>query len=142
MAKGPQGFGKRVEAMIDRAERRQLAVYRFSCQDLVAEVLRPVSRGGNMPVVTGNLRRSARASKKSVPPMTRRRDGFASASGEIAAIIASLRIGESFFLGFQAVYARRVEARRGFVRLAAQNWKKIVNRNVLRVKARISGGLK
>jgi hypothetical protein len=135
--RGATGFAASASSFAEKVIRRQTAVYRFSVQDLVRMVLLPVAKGGNMPVKTGNLRRSARASKRGVPGMTGGRE-FADGSAEIASTIATLNLGERFFLGFQAVYARRMEAKYGFVRLAQQKWRSIVNRNILRVKSAVA----
>jgi hypothetical protein len=41
-------------------------------------------------------------------------------------VIESAEIGQTVWIGFQAIYARKAEDKHGFVRLAAQQWQVIV----------------
>lgn len=138
MATRSNNFGPAVGAWASASEKRLLAVIRTSLQDLDRAVSLPVSRGGNMPVVTGNLRRSRLASTTDQPTVGGKE--FKDDPGsQITGVIAGFQLGQKFFLGFQAIYARRVEEVRGFVRLAAQQWPQIVRAAASKVEKRVTG---
>jgi hypothetical protein len=48
-------------------------------------------------------------------------------------------VGETIYATYAANYAPIMESRYGFVRLAAQNWRAIVDRNVRAVESRVLG---
>jgi hypothetical protein len=106
------------------------AVYRTAVQDLVEEVQTPQSKGGNLPVDTSFLRNSGMAAVNKIP------SGDSDPSNATAAvvIINQLKAGDRFVFGYTAQYARAMEAKYGFTRLAAQNWGKIVDNAVKKVK--------
>lgn len=131
-------FTADVKAWVEKTEARLTAVYRTSLQDLANEVRIPTSQGGNMPVVTGNLRRSLVASNGTMPSVTAN-SNFPDSSSQITGIIARTRPGDRFFLGFQAVYARPMERKYAFVRLASQRWPDIVKSAMVKVKERVQG---
>lgn len=114
--------------------------------------------GGHMPVDTGFLRASLVASLNS--PTT----GITVApkdvgahqynEGQVSLVILSARLGDSIYAVYTAAYARRLEygffgvdslgrqynqGGYGFVRLAAQQWPKIVEEVVKEAKRRRSG---
>lgn len=144
-------FEAQVTAWVRKTELRLEAVFRFSAQAVANEVRVPVGKGGNMPVLTGNLRRSLVASKVEMPTVEPGKE-FPDKTENIKLVIAGAQIGETVFLGFQAAYARRMEygfqgedsagrtfnqKGRGFVRLTAQRWPKIVREQARLLKSRV-----
>lgn len=133
-----QSFTAQIGGWAQKSKQRLQAVHRASAQALGNEVVVPREAGGNMPVVSGNLRRSLMASTSAMPLM---RDGVFT-EGDIKAVIVGAELGQTIYLGFQAGYARRMEygftgedslgrfydwPGYGFVRLAAQRWPQIVS---------------
>jgi hypothetical protein len=145
-------FTASVKAWALKSEQRMTAVFRTAAQTIANEVRIPRAAGGNMPVVTGNLRRSLLASTSPLQGATQGGSEFADNDGQINAVIANATIGEVVYLGFQAAYARRLEygfvgqdslgrtynqAPAAFVRSAVQRWPQIVNEATEQVKSRI-----
>lgn len=137
MAKKDFRFAATVSDWVKESKSRQLAWVRTTLQDLDREIALPVARGGNMPVVTGNLRRSRLASTDSMPGIGER-EFKADPGGQITGVIANLRLGQKFFYGFQAIYARRVEEVRGFLRLGLQRFQVIADAAARKVQARVT----
>lgn len=131
-------FVATTSAWVHSSKARMLAWVRTSLQDLDREIALPVARGGNMPVVTGNLRRSRLASTDSMP-RAGGREFKADPGAQVTGVIASMQIGQRFFYGFQAVYARRVEEVRGFLRLAVQRFPEIAAAAARKVQSRVTG---
>lgn len=128
--RGGRAFSAMVSEWSRSSEARLTATFRSSVQALANEVRVPKAKGGNMPVDTGNLRRSLVASNSEMPTMDQYRRGtrqqYADRSGNISATIAATPLGGRVYLGFQASYAAIQERLNGFVRLAAQRWPQIV----------------
>lgn len=134
-----QSFAAQVSKWVQASEARMEAVLKASAQDVFEEALIPRAKGGNLPVDTSFLRNSAKAQIGSMPsgPSTPV-DGMPSApDGQITLTLVRLKPGESVFLGFTANYAKYMEHRYGFVRLAAQQWQQIVNKNAAELRRKI-----
>ncbi|GGZ21737.1 hypothetical protein [Asticcacaulis endophyticus] len=139
-------------------EQRIEAVFHVSVQMLEQEMKKPTAQGGNMPVVSGNLYRSLLASRDVMPSI--KSDGvFTEPNNTLT--ISGAELGQTIYLGFQAIYARRVnygftgtdslgrtynQTGRNFVGLAAQRWQQIVaeaNFQVQKtVQSRQAGGVR
>lgn len=130
-------FSAQVSAWAQQTEQRMTAVARYAAQTVANEVRKPVGEGGNMPVITGNLRRSLLASTSEMPSMRRDQREFGSNDGQIALTIAGWEMGTVLHLGFQAAYARVREYDRGFVRLTAQRWPQIVAEAARTIQGRV-----
>lgn len=155
-------FERFLTAWARKQKDRHEAIFKTAAQKLVNEVRRPLAQGGNMPVDTGNLRRSLLGSTSHMPklrPLRRKSkvskvlsfpddpteptitinlgDRFdADPMGQITLVIARMKMGQTLYLGFQASYAAIQEEKRGFVRLAAQRWRAIVKEASREVQAR------
>lgn len=146
MAVENQSFSTQVDDWVRATTARMEAVFKESCQRLVAQAQTPVSAGGHMPVDTGFLRASGLASSNGPTPLNPEAVGekdkqYTFNFGQTETVIASLTLGMRFYFCWTAAYAARIEygfsgqdskgrninqAGRGFVRLAAQNWPMIV----------------
>lgn len=143
-ASSKNNFAGMVSAWALRTPQRMHAVFRQSAQTLFNEVRKPKAKGGNMPIDTGNLRRSAVASNVEVPRMkplgsVKGKEEYKDQSQNISAVVANTPLGGKVYLGFQASYAGIQEWRNGFVRLAAKRWKDIVAETARSIEAKVRG---
>lgn len=122
-------------------------VLQVSVVDLGREMVRTRSNGGTLPHKTGNLMRSLLMST-AAPPRTGDPDQTYTGI-DVGAAAVSLRLGQNAYLGYQAVYARRMnygfkgEDSLGrtynqegafFVERAAQMWPFIVSKAAAKVR--------
>lgn len=127
---------------------RLTAVFRNSVQLLAQEAGRTVTNGGRVPVKTGNLARSVLVSKTVV---TVGPAGKEYVAGDTALAVSSLELGDTAYLGWQAVYARRQnygfvgedalgrtynQTGFGFLEATAKKWPMIVDRVVIDMRAK------
>lgn len=140
-------FDAQVEKFVLKTEAKLLTVVRFAIDDLVEEMQTPKYRGGRMPVDTGFLRKSGSASLNAIPQgegLGRERTSSDPPFGELpeyqikggflGLVLANMKLGDVFYFGWTAVYARRQEVYNGFLESAAQKWQTFVNNAVKRVK--------
>lgn len=135
-------FSASVSKWTEKATRNQVLVFRSATQDLVDAVLLSKHSGGNMPIDTGNLRRSLMGSTAAMPTVQRGVTDFPDNSGQISLTIAGAKLTDTIYLGFQAPYALRMEygfigedaigryynqSGNQFVGLAAQRWQEFVD---------------
>jgi hypothetical protein len=137
-------FAAQVKAWGEKAKRNTTLVFRESVQSLARDLTY------NTPLVTSNLRRSLMSSTVAMPTV---KDGSflgSDTSGQTEFTIAGLEVGDTFYLGFQAKYARRVnygftgtdilgrnynQSGQFFVEATAAKWQSFVNAAVARVNA-------
>jgi len=135
-------FSQKVSDFAAKAKSRPTAVFREATKELLREAQTPQKAGGNMPSESGYLRASNRVSLQSSPmpvagnkPVKGQRYSYS--SGNANRVIDSARLGkDTIYIGWIAVYGRVAEARFGFARLAAQNWRSIVDRVAKRMEER------
>lgn len=147
-------FSATVDAWVLKTKERSEAVFKKSAERLSEEVKNPA----NLPVVTGFLRRSLMASTASMPSLDTKtapddKVKYPDNQGEINLVINGSSLGDTIFLGFTAVYARRLnygftgtdslgrkynQAGKQFAGLAAQKWPQIVSEVVRQAKERVS----
>lgn len=125
-------FSADVAAWIAKSEKVPMEIAREAARISAKDMREPLGSGGNMPVKTGNLRNSLAASIVGMPRVVFAQRTFSDAAS-IEGVIASAQPGHTIFLGFRAPYAGKQEHVHGFVRLAAQRWKQIVDQAVQRV---------
>lgn len=134
------------------SERRIETVFKESAQDVISEmqevgpsVANPDSTGtGHMPVDTGALRASLQAAINQPSNVVFRPPTSGSVAydpSHVALVIASAKVGETIYATYSVEYAKAMETRYGFTRLAAQNWQQIVNRRAAIVKRRVTAAL-
>lgn len=102
-------FSEAVGSWASATERRLSAVHKKAIEKLAMEMTRTRAEGGNVPVDTGNLYRSLLASTTAMPKTAE--GPFAGSN--VPSVIATLRLNDTLWLGFQARYARRINF--GFV---------------------------
>lgn len=116
-------------------------VAKKAVQNVAREAQTPLAKGGQMPVDTGFLRASAMGAVGAMPSgptgTTIRGSGNSQrlAGTNFREFIGPINVGllnwrpekeETFYIGWTAGYARQMEYKYGFMRLAAQNWEKYV----------------
>lgn len=126
-----RSFTAQLKGFVGRTETRINAVVQTAAQDMVARVQRPQAKGGNMPVVTGTLKNSLMAGKRGMPSGTSSPQN----ATQVALAITRLELGDDLWLGYVANYARAMEARYAFVRLAAQQWQQLVDGAARKVRS-------
>lgn len=128
---------------VSKTEARLTAVIQQSSQDVINQSQKLRSRGGNMPLDTGFLVNSGAAKIGGMPSgQSKEPDGYLRTGWDSSAsvlVLNRLKPGDVLYFGWVANYARYMENRYGFVRLAAQNWQAIVRRNADKLR-RMSGG--
>lgn len=154
MAKRKSSATAVVTKWVRRTEGRMLAVMQTSIQDTVNFMRVPKAKGGNMPVLTGNLRRSLMASTTDMPAVMEGGTVFADQSGAISLVIAQMKLGDKLYLGFQAAYAMRQEygfngtdslgreyeqKGSGFVRAAMDRWPRTVREAIQKIHDQVEG---
>ncbi|MBU1306333.1 MAG: HK97 gp10 family phage protein [Alphaproteobacteria bacterium] len=118
----------------------ELLIFQESAQELVSQLTSLV------PVDTGFLRSSLRASTMAMPVMSLENPEagtFNLDAGEISLVIAGAEVGDIIYLGYTASYGAYVHAGangrpgRPWVSMVAQRWSAIVDRVSVRVKSRL-----
>ncbi len=115
------------------------AVFKESAQELVSEL------NALVPVDTGFLRASLRASTTAMPALSLDNPGgsFTPDVGEIELVIVGADLGDTIYLGYTAKYGAYVHygangrPGRPWVDMVAQRWQQIVTAKAAEVKARV-----
>lgn len=115
------------------------AVFKESAQELVHQL------NALVPVDTGFLRASLRASTTAMPVMSLSNPGgsFSIDAGEILLVIAGADIGDTIYLGYTANYGAFVHygangrPGRPWVDMVAQRWQQIVEAKAAELKQRL-----
>ena len=115
---------KDIGSLLDRYERQMTYVAKDATQSVVMEAQRERNQGGKLPVRTGFLRSSIAAAIGTLPAGPVKGDpNRRYPAGTIGAELVRWRPGEApFYIGWSAIYARRMEYRYGFLRSATQRW--------------------
>jgi len=133
----PQGFTTVVANFAESTKQRGEAIFREASQRVIEVMQTPVGAGGNMPVKTGFLRATLRATLGepgfSVQYNTSDGTSYTYDASATSLIIASARLGDRISAVYTANYAFFVNygtskmPPRQFVGLAAQQWQRIVS---------------
>lgn len=125
-----------IDEIVIRTEKRMLLVVQASIQEMIKDAQIPVKKGGRMRVKTGFLRSSGVAALNAAPTGLGRGDrkapdNFYKWNGDaVFSIIARMKIGDAFYFGWTAKYARLREAKDGFLELALQKWQSFVDAEI------------
>ena len=127
-------YSAQISAWVKKVERRQVAVFRESAQRVIQ-----IAQDG-VPVRTGFLRSSDVVTLGSQDlPVTFNSDAagtYTGAGEQFSAVIANASIRDTISSIYTANYAPYVDANRGFVRLAVQQWPQIVSQVCIEAEAR------
>ncbi len=97
-------FTESINAWVSQTKERIDAVHARSLELLGEELAKTKGEGGKLPFLTGNLARSLLASKQGMPNVA---DG-PFAGSNIGLVAATLKADETVFIGYQAIYAARM----------------------------------
>lgn len=111
------------------------AVARAAIGDVINEASTSRFKGGKMPVKTGFLRASGKASLtgmsvgavKGDPETQYASADTYSSEGHINVVLAQMKAGDTFYFGWTAEYANTQNTYNGFMDAAIQNWQGYVN---------------
>ena len=133
-------FEAEVAEWARKVQGAELLIFQESVQELVSQLTALV------PVDTGFLRSSLRASTTAMPVMSLENPGagaFNLDAGEISLVIAGADIGDTIYLGYTANYGAYIHygangrTGRPWVAMVAQRWASIVSAKAAEVKARL-----
>lgn len=138
------GFAGQVDSWVNECKDRLGKVMRQSIQDTIDDAQTTRAKGGRMPVDTGFLRASGKASLTGMPygeTRGERKEPNSYPSAEIYSSEPSVNLALSQFdigmvlsFGWTAEYAQVREAYDGFLIGAVQNWQDTVKRNAEKLK--------
>ncbi|WP_313237890.1 hypothetical protein [Delftia acidovorans] len=97
------GFAEMIGKWAAETEARTQAVYRRSVELLAEEMAKTKPQGGRVPFESGNLARSLVASTQGMPKTST----TPTAGATVGVVIATLKLNQPIWLGYQAIYARR-----------------------------------
>ena len=136
-------FGAQMRNWRNKTEQRMELVFQESIQELGDEANTLDDKGGNMPFDTGFLVNSLVAAINSEPVGESSPTNALQSKWDNTAFILAVnkaKIGDRVTIGWTANYAIYMEARFGYMRLAAQNWPQIVKKVTRRVDKRLARG--
>lgn len=122
-----------MDEIVINTKERMLAVVRTAISDTVEEAQTPVAKGGRMRVRTGFLRASGGAAINTAPTGPSRGDPKGNYTWKIESlntVLSAMKLGDAFYFGWTANYAKYREVYDGFLESAVQNWQTHVNRAV------------
>jgi len=123
-------FQTAIDPIIADTEERLLKVIKKAIYEAIEDAQTPLSKGGKMRVDTGFLRRTGSASLEGIPQGPSRGEKgktYAWNSDYLNIILAKLKIGDTFYWGWTAHYAKYREAYDGFLEAALQKWQNHVD---------------
>jgi hypothetical protein len=132
-----------IEDFVKESDARLLAVTRASIQDVVLNMQEPVAKGGRMRVDTGFLRNSGSAAIGAMPsgeserPSDAVKGQYNWSEDRLPIVLSKLEIGDTFYWGWTANYARYRELYDGFMEAALQQWGRIVAFNTDTLRKRL-----
>lgn len=121
----------KIDEFVINSNERMLAVVRQSISEVVEESQTPIAKGGRMRVKTGFLRASGTAALNALPSGPSKGDPKKSYTwmGEsVNTVLAQIKIGDVFFFGWTARYAKIREVYDGFLETSLQNWQSHVDK--------------
>lgn len=121
-------------------EKRCLAAFKGSAQDVVRGVTTPTAKGGRMRVKTGFLRASLMTSTAAMPRIdpnakpASEEDRFRFNMGQHTAAIVSATMQDTIYMGFTAAYAGPREYWDGFIEAERVKWPNTAKRNIAKAR--------
>ena len=124
---------------VTKSKRRTDAIIKTSAFRVGEIAQTPIAKGGNLPVDTSFLRQTFTAEIGKMPEGPgQSSDGLPGDwEGSVTLTINGMKSGDVLFMGWSAVYARKMEERYGFMKGGALQWKRIVAEATREARARI-----
>ena len=132
-------FESKIDAIIVNTQARLLAVVRTAISAVVDDAQTPVAKGGKMRVDTGFLRSTGLADVNKPPSGPTHGDKnqkYNWGGNYLNIALSKMKIGDSFYFGWTANYAKYREAFDGFLESALQRWQNHVDDAITRLKAK------
>lgn len=132
-------FATKIDRFVIDTEGKLLFVLSDSLNSLVNDANMNKRDGGRLPIDTGFLWHSGASSLNSRPagPTKGEKDKtYTWSSNALAETLARMKIGDVFYFGWTAEYARVQEARNGFLEGALMKWQSFVDAAVAKVAER------
>ena len=125
-----------IGALLDKYERQMTFVAKDATGSVVAAAQLERDSGGKLPVITGFLRSSIAAALGTIPSGPVKGDpNKRYPAGTIGAELIRWNPAEApIYIGWSAIYARKIEYQTGFLRSATQRWDSFVNESALRAQ--------
>lgn len=134
---GTTNLETQIDKFIVDTDAKILAVMRDALNETVQNMQTPIYKGGKMRVDTGFLRASGAAKLDSLPVGATENLGKVQQNwdgGNLELTLAQMQVGDSFYWGWTAKYAKYREVYDGFMESALQNWQNTVNSSVEKIK--------
>lgn len=125
-----------IGALLDKYERQLTYVAKDATGSVVMAAQKERKQGGRMPVVSGFLRSSIAAAIGTLPAGPVKGDpNKRYPAGTIGAqLIRWNPAQENIYIGWSAIYSRKMEYRYGFLRSATQRWSSFVNESTIKAQ--------
>lgn len=130
-------FQTQIDKFVVNTEEKMLAVVKTSIEAVIDDAQTTKDQGGKMRVDTGFLRNSGLGQVGSMPsgPSNRNPKGkYVWTTDQLGVVLGTMKIGDVFYFGWTAKYARVRETYDGFLDSAAQKWQSHVDESVKRFK--------
>lgn len=132
-----QEFTTQIDRWIIDTEEKLLLVMQEAIFNTVVEANRNKHDGGDLPIDTGFLWSSGVAELNELPRGPSKGEKEVNYSWSYIKLMQKLgqmKVGDTFYFGWTAVYARIQEVRNGFLGSALMNWQRNVDAAVAKVR--------
>lgn len=137
-------FETQIDKFIIDTEEKLLTVVREAISAVVEDAQlegrskkNPLGKGGRMRIDTGFLSSTGLAQLGSLPSGPSRGDPkgkYSWKADQVGVVLSKLQVGQDFYFGWTAQYARKREAYDGFLEGAVQKWQQHVDASVNKYK--------
>jgi hypothetical protein len=138
-----KAFSVQVDDIVTVSEKRMIALMRASLQDVTDIMQQPVAKGGRMRVDTGFLRASGQPSLNGMPQGPTRGEREEPGSyphdegAAVTVTLGKMKLGQTFYFGWTAEYARYREIYDGFMERGLSQWQRIVTFHTDTIRKRV-----
>ena len=96
-------FSAQVKAWAKETEAKKAAVFKIATQKLVDAMILTIPKQGNLPVDTGNLRRSLMASTSVRPTIISGKEDFTDGFSEVEFVISGATIKDKIYISLRTM---------------------------------------
>lgn len=122
-----------MDQIVVRTEKRLLLVTQAAIKNMIIDAQTTKNEGGKMPVDTGFLRATG-ISSVNVPPSGpirgEKKKKYTWNGESMVLTFSKFKIGDVFYFGWSAIYARKQNARHGFLDSAIMKWQSFVDAEI------------
>lgn len=135
-----ESFSATIDQWVKQTEQRMTDVVVTALDNMINDMQLSRDKGGRMPVDTGFLRSTGLAALNVMPTgPSEQTDAMRAVAGQytgafdtwngnqLEAVLIDLKLGDTFFFGWTAVYANAQDTYTGFMSLPVQNWQDYVD---------------